>query len=211
MKILVFSDTHLTEVFEKNKYFYLKNLIDGVDKVIINGDFWDGRMTSFSVFVNSRWKKLFPLLKRKKTVYIYGNHDPKEYCDHRVNLFSIHQTDKYLYKNGAGNFIIQHGKSSLPFSLVPKQIYTPLLKVSDFFDCRMTKYMGKNSHLWGILINKIMKQKKKNGFFSIYADTHYAEFDPACNFANTGFIRYGFAQYIMIENKKILIKEEKYE
>jgi len=95
MTILVFSDTHLTHRFNKKKFLFLSRIIKKADKVIINGDFWDGHISSFHRFINSKWSMLFKLLKQKKTVYIYGNHDRKEYCDSRVSSFSTIQTTHY--------------------------------------------------------------------------------------------------------------------
>src|SRR5689334_5828739 len=92
MKLLIFSDSHLSARFDEAKYNYLRWIITHADKVVINGDFWDRDLTTFDQFVNSDWRKLFPLLLSKATTYIYGNHDWKGYCDERVNLFSTSQT-----------------------------------------------------------------------------------------------------------------------
>ena len=64
MKILVFSDTHLSSTFEEKKFNLLKEIISRADRVIINGDFWEGYLISFKEFLDSRWKELFPLLKK---------------------------------------------------------------------------------------------------------------------------------------------------
>ncbi len=87
MKTIVLSDTHLYEEFDEKKFNFLKRIISKVDRVIINGDFWDSYICSFSDFINSPWKKLFPLLKTKKTVYIYGNHDKKSLTDKKNITF----------------------------------------------------------------------------------------------------------------------------
>jgi predicted phosphodiesterase len=92
MKILVISDVHLDNAFEKPKYRFLKKIIRRADRVIINGDFWDGYLVKFQQFIQSPWKSLFPLLKSKKTIYIYGNHDKKILSDKHTALFSDIQT-----------------------------------------------------------------------------------------------------------------------
>ena len=66
MKILVISDSHLDQNFEQDKLIFLKQLVESVDQVIINGDFWEGYSISFEEFLNSPWKELLPLLKKKK-------------------------------------------------------------------------------------------------------------------------------------------------
>jgi predicted phosphodiesterase len=91
MKTLVISDLHLTEKFNQKVYDILIELLNKVDRVIINGDFWEKDFVTFDGFVNSDWNKLFSLLKSKQTVYIYGNHDEENLCDERVNLFSAEQ------------------------------------------------------------------------------------------------------------------------
>jgi predicted MPP superfamily phosphohydrolase len=113
MKILVFSDTHLTHVFEEKKYVFLKKVIESADQVIINGDFWDGYLTSFDAFISSRWNNLFPLLKQKKAVYIFGNHDKACFSDKRTSFFSDIQTKKYSFVDGM-TFYFEHGNTLLP-------------------------------------------------------------------------------------------------
>src|SRR3990170_7877882 len=104
MKILVFSDSHLTDKFEEKKFDFLKKIIRQSDLVIINGDFWDGYLTTFSRFISSDWNKLFPLLKSKKTIYIYGNHDRESYIDRNAKLFSDLQTHSYRLKLNGKSF-----------------------------------------------------------------------------------------------------------
>ncbi|KUK82735.1 MAG: Metallo-dependent phosphatase, partial [Microgenomates bacterium 39_6] len=87
MKTLIFSDTHLTDRLDPKKMAFLKKIINKADQVIINGDFWDGAFISFDQFLSSPWQELFSLLKKKQTIYIYGNHDKKERCGKGVSLF----------------------------------------------------------------------------------------------------------------------------
>jgi len=111
MKHLIFSDSHLTDRFEEDKFKFLYRIISQSGRVIINGDFWDGYLTSFDKFIKSPWKKLFPLLLKKKTIYIYGNHDSPDLSDQRVNLFSIKQTEKYFIVSGEILLRIEHGQN----------------------------------------------------------------------------------------------------
>lgn len=66
MRVLVFSDTHLTKAFDDKKCEFLKKIISDSDQVIINGDFWDGYIISFDEFLKPEWACLFPPLKAKK-------------------------------------------------------------------------------------------------------------------------------------------------
>jgi len=109
MKTLIFADTHFSADFEPARYRAIIRLIQSVDRVIINGDFWDKYLTTFDEFVNSDWRQLFPLLKQKQTVYIYGNHDRLAYCDDRVKLFSSQQVDQYILETKDQTYLIEHG------------------------------------------------------------------------------------------------------
>ena len=95
MNILVFSDTHLYLPFDGKKFNFLKKIISDSDQVIINGDFFDDYMISFDEFIKSPWNQLFPLLKKKKAIYIFGNHDQEKFSDKRLNLFSDVQVTSY--------------------------------------------------------------------------------------------------------------------
>lgn len=108
MKTLIFADTHLTEKFDQNLCDYIVKLANPVDQVIINGDLWDCHLTNFDHFVNSQWSQLFTLL-RSKTIYLYGNHDPKEMMDERNKLLSKLQTNSYQIQVGKQVFHIEHG------------------------------------------------------------------------------------------------------
>ena len=99
MRYLIFSDTHLTPKYEPKKFAVLKNAIEQADRVIINGDFWEGFVCTFNEFVESPWsKELFPLLKKKKAVYLFGNHDRESLANERASLFSDKQMKKYSFK-----------------------------------------------------------------------------------------------------------------
>ncbi len=94
MKVLVFSDSHLYNKYDKEFVKWVEHWSKKVDKIIICGDFWDRFFFTFDEFVNSKYKDtLFPILKSRNTHYIYGNHDPKDLSDERVSLFSDSQSE----------------------------------------------------------------------------------------------------------------------
>ena len=109
MKTLLFSDTHLSHNFDRDLFDYIVKLVKSADQVIINGDFWDAYMLSFDEFCNSKWKALFPLLKQKHAIYIFGNHDKKEFMDDKYSLFSEQQFESYQFQSGDKLFIVSHG------------------------------------------------------------------------------------------------------
>ncbi|OGK62004.1 hypothetical protein A2334_03990 [Candidatus Roizmanbacteria bacterium RIFOXYB2_FULL_38_10] len=215
MKTLVFSDTHLGRVFEEEKYLFLKKRIEKVDQVVINGDFWDGYLTSFDAFLKSPWNQLFPLLKKKRTIYIYGNHDRKAFSDKKTSLFSIVQTRKYVLQNGGKTFVFEHGDRLLPSidDRIPlsKQVLYYTTSFYTSVERVLTRSIRGTTRIWGFALNNKLKKfiEGKSEFF-IFGHTHFAEFDLSHRFVNSGFIQHGLAQYLLIVNGNISPKQEWY-
>ena len=223
MKILVFSDTHLYLPFDSKKFNFLKKIVFDADQVIINGDFFDSYMNTFDEFVKSPWNKLFPILKSKKTVYIYGNHDQKKFSDNRTNLFSEMQTERYKMKTDNKIYIFEHGHKTRP---TPDMLFKMSWKLKHYGIIfvhlarnLMIKIFGKFiiQLMFGRLnkgSKKIIKKlyKPKNNEFYIVGHNHYGEIDEKNQFATSGMILYGFAQYIIINLKtgKISLHEKWY-
>lgn len=223
MRTLIFSDIHLTDKFNEKKFAFLKKIISQADQVIVNGDFWDGIIITFSQFIQSQWKDLFPLLKKKKTIYIYGNHDKKSLSDHRTSLFSIKQTERYILKSGTHTFIIEHGHRTEPkifkqLDFLPKNrsLHVILNILFDKFEELIFDVLGKNTvqKKWYTRLNKETKLNIKklvaNGSIYVCGHTHAQEFDLKNHFINTGIVRHGLGQYLIIEGNKIELKEEWY-
>ncbi|MGE5327781.1 MAG: metallophosphoesterase [Thiobacillus sp.] len=226
-KILVISDTHLSKKFDQDKFDYLKKIIKECDKVIINGDFWDYYwFTDFDDFINSEWRQLFPILLEKEAVYVYGNHDPKDKCDDRVNLFSVLQTDRYdlnigksVYRFEHGNRLWQNQKNKSPIL----DIYTKIILFCEERDHRLLisfltllGRLGFMTFREKIIFSKStkelndkMKHTKRDGWL-ICGDSHRPEIDNDNMYANSGFISNGFASYLIISAEKVILKQEKY-
>lgn len=217
MKILLFSDTHLYSTFDEREFNFLKKIISSADRVIIAGDLWEGNIITFDEFVNSPWNKLFLYLKKKKTVYVCGNHDSRNRVDSRADLFSEEQTLEYAFSSGKKKFLVQHGHTytkklhQLGFLAQNKTMFT-------FIHSKIEKTLVKagGKKFLGLLFgryNKEMKRKiPKNPKDAIYifGHTHVAELDIASRFINTGMIRHGIGQYVIIENGNISLHEESY-
>lgn len=209
MKLLVFSDTHLTEYVEEKKFNLLKEIISKADKVVINGDFWDGYLSNFDEFVHSGWKNLFPLLKKKNTVYVYGNHDSKKFKHTQLcKLFSDIQTDRFKIKIGKKTYIFEHGNRLLPFGDEEKlqaQIKSTLNKLTNKIEGILIKTLGVHYQRFlqkynEMIKKQLMKELKKNEFY-VCGHTHSAEIDTKNRFINTGVIKDGLAQYIHISEQ----------
>lgn len=219
MKTLVFSDTHLRLPVEQGKVQLLKRIIEGCDRVIINGDFWDGYYITFDQFIQSEWSSLFPLLKNKQTVYMYGNHDRKTFSDERVALFCQECTMSYKLISGDKKFHFEHGNAIYPtpdekindrrILRFSSQIFNSIEKVA-------VKYFGYEHMITflktkNILLKSKGREKLDKDEYLVCGHTHAAEIDEKKLFINTGFMKFGMAQYIYIENGQVTAFTETYE
>ncbi len=218
MKILIFSDSHLSSKFEEKKLLFLKRIISEADLVVINGDFWEGFVMTFDEFINSQWKELFPLLKAKKAVYLYGNHDKESFSDERRNQFSEIQGYRHELQIGTKTFIIEHGNRLFPTPDEKNASRENRKRISTFINAmekHVLKIFGKKYLALilrksnSIIKKKLIKELGPNQIF-ICGHTHSAEFNEDGTFINSGFIKHGLAQYITIVDGKVSFKEEFY-
>ena len=216
MKYLIFSDSHLSDAYDEKKFKFLKKIINSCDKVVINGDFWEGYDFSIDAFIKSKWNKLFKLLKSKNTIYLYGNHDKKVYSNNKIREFSIKQLQKYTLKSGGKTFCLEHGDRIVPlwdkyFKRMPRFINKFLYYVEK------TAFLVLGTDGVGILYkkfnedmkNRISKKLNKNEFL-VCGHSHFMELDEKNHFINSGFIKHGFGQYITIDDGKVELYNEKY-
>ncbi len=221
MRILLFSDTHLTCQLDEKKFNFLKTIIKTADKVIINGDFWEGYSISFDNFIYSPWKHLFPLLKSKNTVYIFGNHDREQYLDNKTNLFSTVQTNQYKIKLNDYSFVFEHGNRLIPFydettSIKKSKVSRFVGDILEEIEKLATRSVGEKLLRYycqkqnNKIKTKIKKELSPEQIF-VCGHTHLAEFDKKNQFINTGRIKFGLGQYTFIDNRKISQFEEWYD
>ncbi|NTU73356.1 hypothetical protein HGB07_04275 [Candidatus Roizmanbacteria bacterium] len=219
MKTLIFSDSHLGTKFDEEKFQALKQVIEQADRVILNGDFWDGYLLhDFTDFIESTWKTaLFPLLKQRETIYIYGNHDKKKYSDERVNLFSTSQTKQYRFTENGKTFIVEHGDRIAPLIdiFIPYQVSIPFTILHDWAESFIISLMGEKyyKYLHSVVNNRIKKYAKKHlkpDEILITGHTHLAELNVAQQYANSGVNKHHLAQHLWIENGKIKLETGRY-
>jgi len=205
---LIFSDLHLTDHFDLAKFQFLNELISSAEHVIINGDFWDSYFTSFEKFLNSPWQDLFPLLKAKQAIYLYGNHDRAVDSDERVNLFSSTQAIRHDLQLPNYKFRIEHGNKLRPaFSeRYPWLRRNPwllrfLVRGEDVFEWLMLNIFDNHSYTQSE--NKIIKQQLPailgENEMLITGHTHCPEINLKEGYINTGEIKLGHASYISID------------
>jgi predicted phosphodiesterase len=217
MTTIIISDTHLSDKFELKKFNYLKKIIQSAEQVFINGDFWDKYFCTFDQFVKSPWQKLFPLLQQKQAIYLYGNHDRPEWCDERVNLFSIEQKMYSTVQVSDQELYITHGDEIAP-DFDGRHPWIPIHKIIGT--------IGLGYKKWGLKIfgekflivsykylNNQMKIWHKNNLgknqILVAGHSHLVEYDLKKNYINAGFIDFGLGQYLKItDNQLELIKDQ---
>lgn len=218
MKILVFSDSHLSLPFEEKKYNLLEGIISEADQVIINGDFWDGYLVSYKRFIESPWRHLFPLLKLKQAVYVFGNHDKETFADKSIYLFSAVQTQRYELKIKDITYIFEHGNRLSPFGdedmILPPDKPPKSIRFMDKMEKLCIRRTGTKYQKILKMYNRRIKKKLKielgKNQYYVCGHTHSAEVDHKNRFINTGVIKHGLAQYMWFKNNALYVKQEKY-
>lgn len=222
MKLLIFSDTHLTNRFEPKKFALLKRIISEADKVIINGDFWDGYYISFDQFLYTKWRELFPLLKERHTIYISGNHDKFTSIDDRALIFCDEYCEYKKFIVGNIKLHIEHGNRFSPGIVerypwilnnltrlgnkVKKSILIRLFKKNTFKLSRKARNTNLKMATWS-QVNLPQDELFVGGHSHLPTD----QFKKG--FINVGQIDEGVASYLMIDFKDKLVKftlEEEY-
>lgn len=206
-KVLIISDLHLSNRFNKKKFDYLKKLFNSADKIIINGDFWDGYLCDFDSFINSEWSELFDILISKETEYVYGNHDSKDFSDARVKKFATKDTESVDINFGGKNFHIQHGHKICPMG----DHKIKFLKTKTWNQVSQTVFISAyytNNIVLKLHLDKLntrIKQWKESNLqpdtYLVTGHTHNAEVDTQYNYINSGFNTFGYGSYITIDNK----------
>ncbi|OGG20393.1 hypothetical protein A3D03_06120 [Candidatus Gottesmanbacteria bacterium RIFCSPHIGHO2_02_FULL_40_13] len=215
MHIIIISDLHLTRRFDKRKFYFLKKIIEQSDQVIINGDLWDYYFLSFSQFIQSRWSQLFPLLKEKKAIYLYGNHDQEKWCDYRVNEFSIKQCDRFIIKVKNCVLRIEHGNriAKAPDDKYPwitefrSTMATVILLSRKFLLSKLGKERLKK---FNIIMISWWKNNRKSNQWLVCGHSHVKEYNSSQRFINTGYVGYGIGQYLKIDDNGFQLVEDRY-
>lgn len=218
MKILVFSDSHLDHNFEPKKLSFLKKIIESADQVIVNGDFWDGYSIIFDQFLTSKWRELLPLLKAKKAIYLFGNHDKKILSDKRISQFCTAGAQRYRLKTSRYTYVFEHGNRLAPYiddiwnlkTLPP--VLNNLLGELEGMAVRIfgVKALAALYGRFNIKIKGLLKKELKENEVFVCGHTHVAEIDLKNRFMNSGLVRHGLGQYLIIEDGTPTLHKERY-
>lgn len=188
------------------------------------GDFWDAYFTSFDKFINSKWNALFPLLKERHTVYLYGNHDKAENMNDMTSLFADYVGKEISFEHNGKTFVLEHGDEIADtFTIDPKHPFVnKLIKRLSIGIVWVQKFIVKIfgiktfRALWGLqrqnrlLIESVNKNKGPD-VIKIYGHTHIPLFSLDDNLIILGGIRLGNANYLIIDQSgEIKTVEEKY-
>lgn len=214
-KILIISDTHLKKWDEK-KYQFLKKLFEKFDVIILNGDFGDTDKVGLSNFINSQWNKLFETLKSKQTIYLNGNHDTKKKATHEVFKFCDINAEYVELKVAGQHYRIEHGHE---MSKASKFLYE-LCNYNQFWMRILTfpyvpfwllqhYLVVKNKRIKPRFVNKNLHSKERE-YVLITGHSHMPEINLDVNYANAGFVEYGYASYLTINNGVLSLHEERY-
>ena len=216
-KILIFSDCHFTDRFDKKRFTKFEKIIKSADVVVINGDFWADSHVTFEKFASSGWRKLFPLLKQKETYYIFGNHDMPDHADGRIYNFCTKAAFRLKIQTGKLKIHVEHGHllASPPvkwmyktFEHTPRLLHYVVLPIALFEDFASFLLINFNIRVFQ-KINDNYKKKRLNvssiDEWFIMGHTHTPEFDSKNRYVNTGFTHGKMFSYIEVYNEKITL------
>jgi predicted phosphodiesterase len=202
----------LSTKFNKKLFSALTELISKSDRVIINGDFWEGLAIKFDDFVKSDWSKLFPLLKQKDAVYVYGNHDHRMYSDDRVMRFCSQAVNEYVLETPSRKYLFRHGHEFL----FPKHSEKYLLKHKQQAGTRLRKLRLAVADVvqqggFGLFGPKILPsfinympamERRSIGApeqVLVCGHTHRPYINKKTGFLDIGFFNFGWANYMEID------------
>jgi predicted phosphodiesterase len=217
-RIIVLSDCHLDSRFDEHVFLKFKKIIEKADVLVINGDFWADSAGSFEKFITSKWQKLFPLLKAKKTYYIFGNHDMPILSDERIYQFCEWAGFRLKIKAGDISLHIEHGhllSGNLVRNLfIAFQRHPKLLKYVTFpYGLYENSAKFVTSRTRFNLMKKLNTEFKTSRLWVSTEDeyffmghTHVPEFDVNARYVNTGLTHNGHFNYVEVYQNKINIR-----
>ncbi len=213
-KIVIFSDTHLTSLFNERIFQFLKKNIEKADVVMLLGDFWDAWLTSWNDFITSPWRdRLFPLLQKKATLYFYGNHDHKKYITGQDTpaIFCQESHESLEISIDGIKYLILHGNTISP--AYDERFNFPNFRLGGAL-ASTREYLG-NKFVHQLLMQhysqvnkKFKKYIQKNNLNLICGHSHFQEHSTEPLMINPGFTRFNYGQCVHIQNKKISLINE---
>jgi UDP-2,3-diacylglucosamine pyrophosphatase LpxH len=154
-------------------------------------------------------------LKDKHTIYLYGNHDKKEFADDRVKLFSDVQTDSYKLKLKDKTLVVEHGHRVQPgFPRLEK--INPIRKMTftvPAFESLGVRLFGEKfrslfvyRHLHNRSIKRYARRNLSENEILICGHTHARLWDPKNRYINIGDTQIHVGSYLYIEDGRMELK-----
>jgi predicted phosphodiesterase len=212
MTTLVFSDTHFTRKFDQKRFKKLAALIKRADRIIIDGDFWEGLSIRFDDFMKSEWSRLFPLLKAKDTIYVFGNHDDPAVSDAKIYDFCNQAVADYKMETPARKYYFTHGQDFLfPKMKDPNSTKRRALKfltkvdilIAEVVQTIIFKFIGPTA--FPTKFNKMSFEERKRiaplDYLLVCGHSHRPQYQPEINFIDIGFFNFGWANYMIIDDR----------
>jgi UDP-2,3-diacylglucosamine pyrophosphatase LpxH len=187
--------------------------------VIINGDFWDGYKISFDKFVNSKWAELFPLLKQKHTIYIWGNHDSPDRVDNRVSWFSDMHVPNYALRVNGYELVIEHGHRLDPIFGVshPPRILKPINYgymgiegASMRINHRLGKFFFLNKSFVNLLHKRYARKHMLPHQILVCGHSHRPAYSLENKYINLGDVYNHVASYAIVDPSGLTLHKEFY-
>lgn len=220
MATFVFADTHLSEQFDPKLCSALEQRIVAADTTIILGDLWDWYRCSFDEFYNSEWSQLFPLIHKKKSYYVLGNHDRSEFMDERVKNISQWVGEAINLELDGVQIHCEHGDAIAPskdhyfprISKLTRGIYRRYYPMEVAVG-RKAKWIGRAVNLtqWSVHLRMMRYvQAHTSEVMRLMGHSHIPTADPAHQYFNPGATGMGWLRYLWIESGSIELKQEQY-
>lgn len=208
MTYLIISDFHLNHKVSTKELKFYKQLFLSVDKIIINGDFWEGMrpIANIDKFIKSQWNELLQILKDKSAIYIFGNHDFYEIDEQEKALWlteaqKVFSSISHEYTINLGNKVykIIHGSQFRhPFminSALFEYLYYKVSKLvsKTFLGSRIYNFIGGK---WNRRIIETVIPTLQSNEILICGDTHAPM--KSDRYINTGFNFSGNYGYLIL-------------
>lgn len=218
MRIIAFSDTHLTKQLDKRKLKFLLSIIESSNKVIINGDLFDLYRSKFFKIIQT-WEVLFKLLSTKQTVLTLGNHDnfTKEHKKYLLEKFKIQVVPLTSIPFQNQELVFMHGHVQSPtLDMINPRFFTNKIVISlhNFRNVLLVKLFGERYFSFkskeNLILMKYALESLTDNQVLVCGHTHVPEFDLEHKFINLGFVDYGIATYLEIVDNRINLVKQRY-
>ncbi|PIW37443.1 MAG: hypothetical protein COW24_00110 [Candidatus Kerfeldbacteria bacterium CG15_BIG_FIL_POST_REV_8_21_14_020_45_12] len=220
-KVLIISDLHLTQHFDQKKYDLLYKLVSECDQLVINGDLWTYYSCVVDSFLGSRWAELFPLFREKNCLYILGNHDRARWTGNKLNSLCLWKGNKAVLRFNKVTLKIEHGHKISKLDSTHNEAFVWADRffkvdiVGDYLQKALIDLLGVEYYCGlGKKLNKIQKRRvggnSEGKEYLVVGHTHSPEIDHEVGYINSGFIHYGYASYITVQNSHVTLHKTSY-